>query len=171
MNKFKLTILLFFTLLTLIPTITFAESWGILAGMHKYVIGASTSASTPESNSDFSQLYGIALYTPKYPVEFDILYTIKKIDVDVKQESLQFPFFFRAEITKALKLGVGGFFDYNLLYSVGTKNLDMGPALSLQYQIQVGNAWFVLDARYLYGVVDIPGTSRDINFLAGFVFK
>jgi hypothetical protein len=172
MNKnifWFLTVVYGFVILA--PTIAKAESWGALTGVHKYVIESSSSASTTKSKSEFSSLFGLAFYHSTYPVELDVFYTTKKLDTDYTENSLQLPFFYRSNFTKELKLGVGGFFDYYLGENLGRQKLDMGPAISLQYQIPVGKAFLVLDARYLYGMLELPGNSRDINLIIGIVFK
>jgi hypothetical protein len=147
-----------------------AESWGVLGGVHKYTLVNEKSENvTPDAT--FSNLFGIALYHSSYPLELDILYTSKKFSENTTEKSLQFPIFYRANITKEFKFGVGVFFDYNMSDETYRQKLDMGLAASLQYQYPMGKGFLELDVRYLYGNTELPGKSRDINLLVGYVLK
>jgi hypothetical protein len=166
-----------FKLLTLLlalsiigPKAAQAQSWGVLGGVHKYtLVDESSKDITPDAA--FATLFGVALYPSTRPIELDILYTSKKLSENTIEKSLQFPVLYRADITKEFKLGVGVFFDYNMSEFAYRQKLDMGFAASLQYQYPMGKGFLELDARYLYGNTSLPGKSRDINLLVGYVLK
>lgn len=170
--KYILTKIL--TLLIIIASLSsksaFAESWGVLGGVNRFEVVYPNSSSTRDPL--LGTVFGAALYPSSNPIEIDILYTSKKITETYSENSLQFPVFYRANITKEFKFGIGAFFDYSLREaSYGGQKLDIGVVASLQYQFPMGKSFFVLDARYLYGMADLPGNSRDINLLVGLVFK
>jgi len=151
-----------------------AESWGFLAGMHRWEIKEETGLTYPDSPK-FSSLFGVALFHQSYPLELDLLYTKKEISQwNMTENSLQIPFLYRANITKELLFGIGGFFDYDMTdkpHASGRQKLDIGVATSLKYQVPFGKSLLAFDARYLFGTTDLPGKSRDIVLLVGLLFK
>jgi len=150
-----------------------AESWGFLGGMHRWQIVNEDKSKYPVSPK-FSSLFGVALFHQSYPLELDILYTNKDIpEWGNHENSLQLPFFYRANITKEFIFGLGGFFDYDMTDRPYTsrQKLDIGVATSLKYQVPFGKSLLALDGRYLFGTSDLPGKSRDIVLLVGLIFK
>lgn len=168
----KKYIILSLTLLLTLFSAAHAESWGFLAGMHRWEIKDETGITYPASPK-FSSLFGIAMFHQSYPLELDLLYTKKEISQWQTENSLQIPFFYRANITKELIFGIGGFFDYDMTDrpQTGRQKLDMGVATSLKYQVPFGKSLLAFDARYLFGTTDLPGKSRDIVLLVGLLFK
>ena len=169
-NIFK-SLTLLIALISFTPVTAKAEKWGVLGGVQRY--GWEDERSNPIiEDAKFSPVFGIALYPWSQPIEVDILYTTKTIAEGYETNSLQFPIFYRADIFKELKLGVGAFFDYDLEdETYGKQKLDIGLAGSLQYQIPFGKGFLVLDARYLHGMTDLPGKSNYVTLLAGFILK
>lgn len=151
-----------------------AQSWGFLAGMHRWEIQREDNTTYPVK-PEFSTLFGVAMFHPSYPLELDILYTKKQVEAQGNAEtSLQVPFFYRANITKEFHFGLGGFFDYDLTdrpYVSARQKLDIGVATSLKYQVPFGKSLLAIDGRYLFGTTDLPGKSRDIVLLVGLIFK
>lgn len=150
----------------------YAQSFGVLGGMQRYTIVLNDV--TMPAEPGFDTLFGIALFSSSYPVELDILYTSKKLNEYYSESSLQFPVFYRANISKELLFGFGAFADYSMedqQNTYGRQKLDLGLTVSMQYRIPFGKSFLVLDARYLHGMTDLPGNSRNIALLAGLFFK
>jgi hypothetical protein len=145
-----------------------AETWGFLAGMNRWQLTGAYKTANPK----FAPQFGVAMFNQGMPLELDILYTNKETVSGGKETSFQFPFFYRANITKEFRFGLGGFFDYNTSdHAYGRQKLDMGLATSLQYMIPFGKSLLSFEGRYLYGTADLPGKSMDIAFLVGLIFK
>ncbi len=167
----KYLILSLTILLTL--SVAHAESWGFLAGMHRWEIKHEDKTTYPASPK-FSSLFGVAVFHQSYPLELDILYTNKEVqEWGTRENSLQLPFFYRAHITKEFIFGLGGYFDYDMTDRPYTsrQKLDIGVATSLKYQVPFGKSLLAFDGRYLFGTTDLPGKSRDIVLLVGLIFK
>ena len=146
-----------------------AYMWGVLGGVGKYDLTAGSTGGSGTTDSKFSPMGGLGLFFPR--AELDVLYITKAIASGTTLNSVEVPLFYRLHLGSNFRLGLGGFADFSTTDVGGLQKFDYGLAGSLQFHTAMsGRTSFLVDARYLFGLPDLPGNSRFINILVGVVF-
>lgn len=116
------------------------------------------------SKGVFAPVGGIGFMHDSY--DFDVLLAEKVYTTGgTTYNAIQLPIFWRFNIADPLHGGAGAYVDYALSHPTGVQAMDYGLDISLEFL--AGKTAF-LDVRYLYGLANLPGYTRDLEIVLGF---